>query len=257
MDLSIIIVNYKSRDKVLACLDSIYASDLAGISFEIILVDNNSGDRFDDLAYDNLQVVYSAKNLGMGAGNNLGVAESSGEILLILNPDTIVRPSAIKTLYNYLKQDPRIGLVGPKLIYPDGELQASCAQFPSFFMPVLRRTFLGDWFKTTRDNFQMLDFDHRSIREVDWLMGSCLMLRKKDFPGFDHRYFMYFEDVDLARVLWRAGFKVVYNPEAVVVHDHRRDSAKYPWYFAPFKDTLAREHIKSWFKYFIKWGFKK
>jgi GT2 family glycosyltransferase len=79
---------------------------------------------------------------------------------------------------------------------------------------------------------------------------------KEFYPRFDERYFMYFEDIDLARTFKSHGLKVIYNPEAIVIHDHARESAKHPWYIALFKDKLAWIHIDSWFKYFIKWGIK-
>jgi len=144
-------------------------------------------------------------------------------------------------------------VVGPKLLNPDDTLQYSCSRFPKVYTPILRRTFLGDYFKTSRDGFMMTDFNHDEIREVDWLMGSCLLVRQAGWDGFDERFFMYFEDIDLGRRVKAIGKKVIYNPRAVVVHDHQRQSARWPWYVAPFKDSLAREHIKSWLKYFWKW----
>ena len=110
----------------------------------------------------------------------------------------------------------------------------------------------------------MTDFDHKTTREVDWLMGSCLMLKKSWAlengeiyqPMFDSRYFMYFEDIDLCREIKKHGKKIVYEPRAVVIHDHARDSAKNPWYIALFKDKITWVHIFSWLKYFMKWGFR-
>jgi len=266
MDLSIIIVNYKSKEKLRACLESIKHDDFSDLEYEIILVENNSGDDLSDvLAFDSdIKLILSKRNLGMGRGNNLGIKEASGNYVLVLNPDTILKRPTIKILLNYIKEHQEVGLVGPKLFYPDGNLQLSCAKFPSFFVPVLRRTFLGDYFKEIRDKFTMSEFNHNSIKEVDWLMGSCLMFKReielgegKTFrPLFDERYFMYFEDIDLAREFKKNGFKRVYNPEAVVIHDHSRESAKHAWYIAVFKDKLTWVHIMSWFKYFIKWGFK-
>ncbi|MFA6994955.1 MAG: glycosyltransferase [Patescibacteria group bacterium] len=266
MDLSIIIVNYRNKSKLINCLESLRAAPLNGYNSEIIVVDNNSGDDLSSLArdYKNIKLIVSSRNLGMGGGNNLGINEASGEVILILNPDTIISGAAIKILFDYLQEHPEAGLVGPKLLYPDGSLQLSCANFPDFFMPILRRTFLGDYFASKRDRFMMKDFDHNSLRPVDWLMGSCLMFKKQIkltsgevwTPRFDERYFMYFEDIDLARQAWAKEKKVVYNPEAVIIHDHQRQSAKHPWYLAVFLDALARQHISSWFKYFIKWGLK-
>jgi hypothetical protein len=252
MDISVIIVNYKSHVKLTKCLAGIYASNLSGISFEVLVVDNNSGDDLTGLKmkYPDLKVIYSQYNLGMGGGNNLGVKSSKGKYLLIMNPDTEVYPEAVRILFEYLENHLDINIVGPKLLNPDHTLQYSCSQFPRIYTPILRRTFLGEYFKSNRDKFMMTDFSHEEIRLVDWLMGSCLLVRREAWEGFDERFFMYFEDTDLCR---RNVGKVVYNPQAVVIHDHERSSAKHPWYFAPFLDKLAREHIKSWLKYFWKW----
>ncbi|MFA5023774.1 MAG: glycosyltransferase family 2 protein [Patescibacteria group bacterium] len=262
MDLSIIIVNYNNQEKLINCLNSLQL--IVSLNYEIIVVDNASHDDLRSLVvkFPKIKLITSDRNLGMGGGNNLGIKNASGEYILILNPDTVVSAGAVETLFNYLKNNSGVGLVGPKLVYADGSLQYSCARFPSFFMPILRRTFLGDYFRLRRDSFQMIDFDHQTIKEVDWLMGSALMFKKeivlsraKVFsPHFDERYFMYFEDIDLCRQIWTKGLKVIYNPEAVVIHDHARESAKNPWYVALLKDKITWIHIGSWFKYFIKWG---
>ena len=257
MDLSIIIVNYKNKEKVAKCLAALYEADLTGINFEVLLVDNNSGDDLSALAfYPNLKIIYATENSGMGSGNNLGLHQAKGEFILILNPDAYVSKSAIKILLAYIKTHDEVAIVGPKLLNSDGSLQNSCARFPQLYTPILRRTFLGDYFKKSRDGFMMSDFNHNEITPVDWLMGSCLLIRRSEWQGFDERFFMYFEDIDVCRNFHALGQKVVYNPEAIVTHDHQRASAKYPWYQAIFCDPLARAHIRSWLKYFWKWKFK-
>jgi hypothetical protein len=264
MDLSIIILNYQSRAKLLNCLASIKASQLAGLRYEIIVVDNNSGDDLHDIPaqYPLVRLIMHHQNPGMGAGNNLGIRSSQAEFILILNPDTVMQPSTISVMLMYLREHPEAGLVGPKTLYPDGSLQLSCSRFPSFFLPFLRRTFLGNLFKAERDDLMMSNFDHQSISAVDWLMGSCLMFRRELVvkgetwrPQFDERYFMYFEDTDLARQFRARNLLAIYNPQAVITHNHERGSAKYPWYLAIFVSSLARHHIGSWLKYFVKWGF--
>jgi len=259
MDLSIIIVNYRSKAKTVNCLEAIFKSDLQDLKYEVIVVENDSGDNLDDLIgrHDKLKILHSPRNLGMGGGNNLGLKEARGKFILILNPDTEVYPEAIKILYDYLDSHPDVYIVGPKLLNPDKTLQASCSLFPKIYTPILRRTFLGNYFKSSRDGFMMTDFDHEEIREVDWLMGSCLLIRSDGWEGFDERFFMYFEDIDVCRRAWRFKKKVVYQPQAIVIHDHARGSAKNPWYIAPFVDKLTQEHIKSWIKYFWKWRYKK
>lgn len=266
MELSVIIVNYKSQEKLTACVKSLITQETVGLNYEIILVENNSGEDLSSLLSlsPRLKLVISPKNLGMGGGNNLGLEAASGEYALILNPDTLIQGAAVETLLNYLKTHPEVGIVGPKLLNPDGSLQYSCARFPRFFTPLLRRTFLGDYFAASRDRFQMIDFDHETVKEVDWLMGSALMFKRKLTcadgsiwePKFDKLYFMYFEDTDLCRTAWRQGFKVVYHPGAILIHDHARQSAKYPWYLAVFLDPLAWRHIGSWLKYFLKWKIR-
>ena len=266
MELSIIIVNYKSLKKLTTCVASLLASETAGLNYEIILVENNSGEDLSALLSlsPRLKLIISPKNLGMGGGNNLGLAAASGEYVFILNPDTVVQGAALETLLSYLKTHSEVGIVGPKLLNPDGSLQYSCARFPKFHTPLLRRTFLGDYFAADRDRFQMIDFDHETIKEVDWLMGSALMFKKRLVrpdggfwePKFDELYFMYFEDTDLCRQAQHQGFKVVYHPGAVLIHDHARESAKHPWYLAVFLDRLAWRHIGSWLKYFLKWKLK-
>ena len=265
MDLSIIIVNYRSRSKLENCLSSIYGADLSFLNYEVIVVENASGDELFDLQEKyNFNLIISNKNLGMGEGNNLGIKEARAQYVFILNPDTIINSEALKILFERLSSEVGIGLIGPKLVYPDGSLQSSCSRFPIFFVPILRRTFLGEYFKKTRDSFMMTDFDHKTSCEVDWLMGSCLMFKKSWLlengeiyePIFDHRYFMYFEDIDLCREIKKHGKKIVYEPRAVIIHDHARDSAKNPWYIALFKDKITWIHISSWLKYFMKWGFK-
>lgn len=266
MDLSIIIVNYKSKKKLESCLDSILKADNQSLNYEIILVENNSGDDLNDLVKlsSNIRLLNLKKNLGMGGGNNRGIEEAKGEYVFILNPDTIIKNGAIVTLLNYLKSNPSVGVVGPKLLNPDNSLQYSCFRFPKLYMPLLRRTFLGKYFSADKDAFQMMEYNHDSIKEVDWMLGSSLMFKKESalsdgqvwHPQFDERYFMYFEDTDICRTFQAKGFQVVYNPEAVLIHDHARQSAKYPWYLAIFLDPLARRHIYSWLKYFYKWGVK-
>ncbi len=266
MELSIVIVNYKSQKKLANCLASLAAAPPAS-EHEIIVVDNASGDDLSALvaAYPRVRWLNSPANRGMGAGNNLGMAASLGRYILILNPDTVIQPGAIEALAAYLDSHPRTALVGPKLFYPDGSLQYSCSRWPKFWLPFLRRTFLGRFFPGALNDFLMKDYDHQTAGPVDWLMGSCLLMRRELVmadgsvwqPRFDERYFMYFEDVDLAREIWSRGHEVAYEPRAVVIHDHQRASTQRPWYLAIFLDRLARQHILSWLKYFIKWRNKK
>ena len=259
MDLSIIIVNFKSKTKLISCLNSIYQADLAGLSYEIIVVENNSGDDLTDLTvkYPDLKLIVSEQNLGMGGGNNLGIKNSSGRFILISNPDIVFEPDTIKKLLNYLAANSRAGLVAPKLVNPDGSLQLSCLRFPKLYIPILRRTAIGRFFKKQLDYYLMAEADHNLVQSVDWVLGACFIVRRADLAAdnklFDERYFMYFEDVDLCRRTKHRGQEVIYYPEVEVIHNHMRQSAARPWYQSLFRDRVAREHLKSAFKYFSKW----
>jgi hypothetical protein len=240
---------------LLNCLTSIKAADLGGVSYEVVIVENNSGDDLSDLAGD-YKIINSGKNLGMGGGNNLGIKEALGDYILISNPDIVYQTNTIKELFYYLKNNSQIGLIGPKLLNPDGTLQYSCVRFPKIYIPILRRTFVGRFFPKSLNNYLMKSNDHKTVMEVDWLLGACFMLKKPVTPLFDERYFMYFEDVDLCRQIKSNGLQVVYYPSVAVTHDHIRASASKPWHKALLQDPLAREHLKSAIRYFYKWRLK-
>ena len=241
--------------KLLNCLASIKQADLTGLNYEVIIIENASGDDLIDLK-DQYKIIISERNLGMGGGNNLGIKSAQGEFILISNPDIVYQTNTIKKLFNYLKNNPQVGLVGPQLLNPDNSLQYSCLRFPKFYIPLLRRTFVGRFFSKALNYYLMAENNHQEIMEVDWLLGACFMLKKPAIDLFDERYFMYFEDVDLCRQIKKAGNKVIYYPLVAVIHDHIRASAQKPWHRALFQDSLAREHLKSAGRYFYKWGLK-
>jgi len=259
MDISIIILHWKNIAKTTKCLDSIKVSDLGALTREIIVVDNGSEDNIAAVLkerYPEVILVASAKNLGMGRGNNLGIKKASGEFLCILNDDIVLRPDSLLVLHRQMRSDGKIGLAAPKLMNADGSFQPSCFRFPGLMTPILRRTFLGRIFKKRRDDYVASDEPGEAVRECDWIMGSCLFVRRSvldKIGAFDERFFMYFEDTDLCRRVRVTGFKVSYCPLAVAIHEHSRYSAQKPWYTAPFTDKLAREHIKSFVKYLWKW----
>ncbi len=262
MDISIIIVNYKSKGLTLACLRSIKEAAWSSLSHEVIVVDNNSNDYLGEiLAWQHPEVHFIAapKNLGMGGGNNLGLAKAKGKYVVVMNPDTIAMPNVFRRLYDYMEANPKVGVVGPKQFNPDKTVQDSCYRWHSLLTPLYRRTFLGAWFGS-KDlaRFLMTDFDKTTIKDVDWLLGSFLFMRVsalRQVGFFDERFFMYFEDTDLCRRFWQKGFKVVYNPEAQIIHNHSRESAKTAWYKF-FTSRTTRTHVISWFKYLLKWKFK-
>lgn len=262
MNVSIIIVSYKMKGLTLNCIKSIKEADWTGLSYEIIVVDNDSGEHLGDILawqYPEVKFIQAKSNLGMGKADNLGLARAQGKYIVIMNPDTIAMRDTFKKLYNYMEANPKVGVVGPKQFNPDKTVQASCYRWYGILTPIWRRTFLGMIFGVKdMQRFFMSDFDKKSIRQVDWLLGSFLFIRTstlKQVGGFDERFFLYFEDTDLCKSFHEKNWQVVFNPEASIIHNHKRESAKTPWYKF-FTSYTTRAHIASWIKYLLKWHFK-
>lgn len=253
--LSIILLNYNSSGLLKYALRGLSSYPPAE-EHEIIVVDNASREPAITALqplFPSVRFLLLGQNRGYAAGNNAGIAQAVGDRLLILNPDVVVFSKSIDALCQALAADARLGVVGPKLLNPDGSLQYSCHRFYSPATPILRRTVLGKlWFareRLARD--LMMDWDHQEARDVDWLMGSALLLRRaavEDVGGLDERFFLYFEDMDWCRRFWQKGWKVRYAPEAVMTHYHQRLSARSLW------RRHTRIHIASALKYFLKHG---
>jgi len=258
MKLSIIIVNYNTGPLTAACITSILQQELP-FGFEIIVVDNASRDEsVSHLQSDfpEINVLANDQNAGLAAGVNKGLSIASGTYFLILNPDIIVLPGALEKLIEYLATEKEVGMVGGQLISPNGEIQDSCYRFYAPLTVIYRRTWLGKTRRGNKDVARLLmkDFDHRSTRDVDWLMGACLLVRAKavrEVGGMDERFFLYFEDVDWCRRFWEAGWRITYVPAAQFSHYHQRSSEQ-RGVWRLFTNWILREHIKSAFKYFWK-----
>jgi hypothetical protein len=259
MDVSIIILNYRSKGLVHQCVKTIKLYG-TGCSKEIIVVDNASSDGVGEMLrqrHPDVRFIASAENAGYAAGNNLGIRAASGRYLLIMNPDITVRPGSIDAMVRFMDERRDVGMLGPRLVHPDGTLDESCYRFPTRAVPVYRRTPLGRLAAGRRelDKYLMADYDRKETREVDWLLGAVLMVRRAamDRVGpLDERYFLYFEDTDWCRRFWQAGHKVVYFTGAEMVHYHERLSAQGSWFVSPFRRS-TRIHIASAIKYFAKW----
>jgi len=265
MDLSIIILKYKQQKAFQLCLENLIKAKI-NLDYEIIIIDNNSQDGsleyLKEIKRDHskIEIILNDKNSGYAKANNQAVKQAKGDYILILNPDVIVSPGAIEEMLAFLKKNYDIGLIGPQLLNQDKTIQFSCYRFPKLITPAIRRTFLYrlPWFKNELKRYLMQDFDHQEIRGVGWLIGACLMIKKdflKQIGYFDERYFLYFEDVDLARKVWQAGKKVVYFPKAKMIHFHRRLSADFS-FFPSLSQRVTWIHIFSALKYFWKWRGK-
>lgn len=267
MKLSIIILNYNSVDWTDKCLTTI-AKHKPKVSYEIVVVDNAS--KKDELKeiekkwqkgeHKNIVFIQSPSNLGYGQGNELGVKNSEGEYIAILNPDIEVKEDSLDGLLDFMEKNPKVGLVGPKLIYPDTTVQDSFRRFPSPLDITIKRI---PWLRAKcpkrMANFLMWDIDFTKPSEVDWVVGAFFVARRKawlEIGGFDKRYFLFFEDTDICRMMWEKGWKVYYNPLFSAIHNHERLSdTTSAWDY--LKKKTVRIHIKSAFKYFWKWGLSR
>lgn len=254
MELSIIVLNYNTVDLLKKCLQSIFFNEHQ-TPCEVLVVDNNSRDGSAKTVrreFPNVDLIANSTNRGYARAVNQALKVSQGEYILILNADIRLLPGAIDELKKFMDIHQEAGIVGAKLLNPDGTLQYSCRTFYALRTILYRRTILAKLFPQSRiiREHLMTDWDHSDVREVDWVLGSCLMVRReaiRDVGMMDERYFLYFEDVDLCYRMKRGGWKVYYLPQARMIHHHRRDSAR---------KGINRErlsHLISALRFYYKW----
>ncbi len=297
IDLSIIIVSWNVWDLLRACLHSIEQTsrttndDAAQLRFfgpldkpctlEVIVVDNASRDATPDLIpsqFPWVRLLKSSTNLGFTGGNNGGYGLSQGEFVFFLNPDTEIihtntperAADSLWQLFTAISDDAAIGMVGPQLRYADNTQQDSRRRFPTPLTGFLESTWLGRlWPKNPwLRRMHMADWPASFRQDVDWLIGAAMLARRTaleavrlaDYTGpFDENFFMYSEELDLCRRIKQAGWRIVYVPEALVVHYEGRSSEQvvaarhihfntskifyYQKYFGPRWAALLRHYL--------------
>jgi len=252
-EVTVSIVNWNTRDELRECLSSVLSQD--GVVREIVVVDNASTDGSADMVCqefgDKATLITNDTNRGFGAAHNQAIAASVGRYVLVLNPDSrLLQADVLAKMVGYMEANPDIGALGPKILNPDGTLQSSARRFPPMFAGIFRHTLLGRLFPKNRfvRGYLMTDNPHDRTMDVDWVSGSALMVRRAmidKIGGFDERFFMYCEDVDLCKRAKDAGWRVVYYPEVEVSHRIGAASDKNPI-------AMIRQHHRSMLLYFIK-----
>ncbi len=226
VELSIVIVNYNVRVFLESCLTSVTKA-LEGISGEIIVVDNASDDGSEEMIrkkFPGVKLIANESNVGFGKANNQGAKQAQGEILFLLNPDTLVQENTFQTVLKYFKSEHKIGVVGCKVLNPDGTLQPACRRsFPTPWVALTKIIGLSSIFPTlplfSKYNLSYLNPDE--TYEVDAVSGSCMAIRKTVFEnisGFDEQFFMYGEDLDLCYRIKQVGWKVFYLHSTQIIH---------------------------------------
>ncbi len=250
-DVSIIVIAYDVRDEVLACLSSVeeYAGD---VSYEVILVDNASSDGLAPAVAERfpaVETIVLPTNEGLPARNH-GLRRARGRHRMFIDSDALLRPGALRTMIGALDDDPSIGLVGPRLIYPDGSLQLSTRRFPPLLLPLLRRPPLGRFFEDgpTIRHHLMSGEAHDRTRRVEYVLGACQVFRAEAQAAageIDERIWFGHDDADWCFSMREAGWEILYLPDAEVVHDYRRTSAQQPLSSFALRQLAAHVHFQQ------------
>jgi N-acetylglucosaminyl-diphospho-decaprenol L-rhamnosyltransferase len=223
-DITAVVVTFNSRPFVRGCLESL-ARESCGDSIKAVVIDNNSTDDSAGIARElpGVSVVEMKVNGGFAAAVNTGISLSQSEYVLLLNPDTVVSRGAIRKLKEYLDANADVACVSPQLLDFDGSVQSSCREFPGV-MTIVGEFLLAPWMRRRFprfDRYRMGYFDHRSLRDVDQPMASCMLLRRDvlDRVGpLDESLPIFFNDVDLCRRVKEQRFRIVFLPDAKVYH---------------------------------------
>jgi GT2 family glycosyltransferase len=232
-DVSVCIVSWNVAGDLRACLESL-RSQATSPSFEIIVADNASSDETVAMVradFPEVRLIVNEENLGFARATNQTLAAARGRYLLMLNPDTVLPPDALAQLVEVADTHPEAGIVAPRLVYPDGSLQYSCRRFPTITAAIFRNTFLGRLFPHARsaEHYVMADWDHDSLRAVDWASGACLLIRREAYEQvgpLDESFIFGSEDVDYGVRMRRAGRQVLFTPATTIVHAVGRSSSQ-------------------------------
>ncbi|HSV94392.1 MAG TPA: glycosyltransferase family 2 protein [Spirochaetia bacterium] len=218
IDLSIIVVGYKSEDTIVPFLDSIQKSR-DGLNKEVIVVDNYPADRCVELARKHPlkpKVLVNTENVGLSKAVNWAIRESSGKYILQINPDTRIKGKALQLLVEFAKAHPNLGAVVPKLLYNDGKIQPSCYKFPTI-LNAIKYYFLG-----CKNCFNKYYPGNKTTKVEIAVMAAFLIPRTtiNQVGGLDERFFLYYEDIEYCHRLHKFGLPVYYYPKAQVMHAH-------------------------------------
>ncbi|HYY89263.1 MAG TPA: glycosyltransferase family 2 protein [Chloroflexota bacterium] len=255
-DLSVVILNYNTREHLRACLASLAAEvSRSAVEAEVFVVDNASTDGSADMVSTDfpwVRVVRSPLNGGFAYGNNLALSRARGEAILLLNPDTTLAPGTIAALLWRLDAHPEAGVIGPKLLRPDGSMHLACRRsFPTPEVAFYRIAGLSRLFPTSRRfaRYNLTYADPDLALEVDSVCGACLLIRRavvERIGLLDERFFLYGEDLDWCLRAREAGWTVRYEPGVVVQHQHgaasRQRALRTTYHFFRAMDLFYRKH---------------
>lgn len=219
--ISIILVNYNGADVLIDCLNSL-EKFIPQDNCEIIVVDNNSQDNSVDILNDkfpHIKLIKLPKNVGFGSGNNAGAKVAKGEFIFLLNTDTILESNILLHLIELMSENPDVGIIGPKLLFPDKSFQISFSPEISIKGEFTARKLHKN--AENKNKLHIIEEDFQDIKEVDIVVGAAFFIRADLFNllgGFDEKFFMYFEESDLCQRVKNKGYKVLYTPHVSLIH---------------------------------------
>jgi len=227
MELSICIVNWNTRQLLAECLESI-EPQRDDLQLQTVVVDNGSSDGSAEMVRERfgwVELTANAENRYYAGGNNQAMEQAVAPLVLLLNSDVRIPPGGLRYLVDWMARHPRAGAVAPRLVYPDGRPQRSCRGFPDPDAVICEMLGLSRLFPRSRrfGKYRMTWWEHDDERAVDQPMASAFLIRAEALRQvglFDEQFPMYFNDVDLCRRLWDAGWEIWFTPAVSVAHHH-------------------------------------
>ena len=225
MDVSIVIVNWNTKKLLGDCLRSVY-EQAGDVDYEVIVVDNASADGSVEMIrrdFERVVLIENARNNGFAAANNQGMAVAKGRYILLLNSDTVVLDNAIANTVHFADMHPRAGVIGCRVLNPDGTLQVTCFMFPSILNILLSSTYLYKLFPKSRffGRERMTWWDRSDVREVDVVTGCFMLVRREAIEKvdvLDERFFIYAEETDWCYRFRKSGWKSMFTPNGQIIH---------------------------------------
>jgi GT2 family glycosyltransferase len=259
LDISIVIVSWNVADLLDNCIQSIIVN-ASSFKYEVIIVDNHSADNTVPMLHDKypwVKLLSNSENVGFAKANNQGFEVARGRYIFVLNPDTIIENNTIPRLVNVLINYPKVGMAGPKLIFPDGKIQETCARLlptlSSFLIYYTFRAyklpFVGNWFSKRLNNPYSFDIS----QTVEAISGAAMLIRHEvmtQVKGFGENYIHTGEDVDLCYKVCKAGCDIYYDCDAIVIHYGGKSSSQNPVRSLVNASLSQQEYFSRWYSKF-------
>ena len=220
---SIIIVSWNTEKYLKSCLESVIRNVIS-IGYELFVVDNNSADASADMVasdFPSVKLIRNNANIGFARANNMAISASSGEYVLVLNPDTVVLPGAVEKMAEFMNGHPRVGVCGPKILDGSGRVDPWRREFPTLKRAFWRDSILGRLFPVSSTAVQQTDYSPDMPKQVDWIHGCCMFVRRKTIQEvgvMEQKLFLTFEEQDWCLRMYKNNWEAFYVPAAGIIH---------------------------------------